>query len=159
VFCEQDTEECIKRVFSYAFREGTEDWPAGFVPKIQFNRIRPGVSFEVLDQRLLPIRLEHGPSPVLGFRIGDLAYCTDVSRIPDESWGLLEGLDTLVLDALRFTPHPTHFSLQEALEVIDRLKPRSTLFTHLSHEFDHGSVEATLPGSVRLAYDGLAVEF
>jgi phosphoribosyl 1,2-cyclic phosphate phosphodiesterase len=159
VFCEQDTEEYIKRVFSYAFRDGTEDWPAGFVPKIQFNRIQPGVSFEVLGQRLLPIRLEHGPSPVLGFRIGNLAYCTDVSRIPDESWGLLGDLDTLVLDALRFTPHPTHFSLEEALRVIDRLKPRKTFFTHLSHEFDHDAVELTLPRPVRLAYDGLAVEF
>jgi phosphoribosyl 1,2-cyclic phosphate phosphodiesterase len=129
------------------------------VPKIQFSRIQPGISFEVLGQKLLPIRLEHGPSPVLGFRIHNLAYCTDVSRIPDESWGLLGDLDTLVLDALRFTPHPTHFSLEEALRVIDGLKPRRTFFTHLSHEFDHDAVESTLPGSVRLAYDGLAVEF
>ena len=124
VFCEQNTEECIKRVFSYAFREGTEHWPAGFVPKIHFVRIQPGVPFEVLGQQVLPIRLDHGPFTVLGFRVGNLAYCTDVNRIPDESWSLLEGLDTLVLDALRFQPHPTHFSLQEALAVIDRLKPR-----------------------------------
>jgi phosphoribosyl 1,2-cyclic phosphate phosphodiesterase len=159
VFCEQETEDCIKRVFPYAFREGTELWPAGFVPKIQFVRVRPGVAFEVLGQQILPIRLEHGPSAVLGFRVGNLAYCTDVNRIPDESWTLLEGLDVLVLDALRFEPHPTHFSLREALSVIERLKPRRALFTHLSHGFDHGTIETTLPPGMRLAYDGLTVEF
>ena len=95
------------------------------MPKIQFVRIQPGVPFEVLGQQFLPIRLHHGPFTVLGFRVGNLAYCTDVNRIPDESWSLLEGLDTLILDALRFQPHPTHFSLQEALAVIDRLKPRT----------------------------------
>ncbi len=118
VFCEQNTEECIKRVFSYAFREDTVHWPPGYVPKIQFVRIQPELSFEVLGQQILPVRLYHGRFTVLGFRVGNLAYCTDVNRIPDESWGLLEGLDTLVLDALRIQPHPTHFSLQEALEVI-----------------------------------------
>jgi phosphoribosyl 1,2-cyclic phosphate phosphodiesterase len=96
---------------------------------------------------------------VLGFRLGDLAYCTDVSRIPDESWPLLEGLDVLILDALRHEPHPTHFNLEEALKVVERLKPRRTLLTHLSHGFDHGPTEATLPTGVALAYDGLSFAF
>jgi phosphoribosyl 1,2-cyclic phosphate phosphodiesterase len=159
VYCEQHTEECIKRVIPYAFREGTEHWPAGFVPKVQFNRISPGVPFEALGQQVLPIRLEHGPSSVLGFRIGGLAYCTDVNCIPEESWGLLEGLDTLILDALRHEPHPTHFSLSEALAVVDRLAPRQTFLTHLAHGFDHDAVNATLPAGVRLAHDGLIVDF
>jgi phosphoribosyl 1,2-cyclic phosphate phosphodiesterase len=159
VFCEQETEDCIKRVFSYAFREDSKNWPAGFVPKIHFVRIHPGEPFQALGEPIVPIRLEHGPFRVLGFRIGDLAYCTDVNRIPKESWGLLEGLDTLVLDALRVEPHPTHFSLSEALAVIERLKPRRTLFTHLAHGFDHKTTEATLPPGVGLAYDGLYVEF
>ncbi len=159
VFCEQDTEDYIKRVFAYAFREGTENWPPGFVPKIRFQRIEPGVPFETLGEEILPIRLDHGSFSVLGFRLGSLAYCTDVNRIPEESWKLLDGLDTLILDALRFQPHPTHFSVQEALAVVERLKPRRTLFTHLSHELDHESTEAILPANVRLAYDGLAVEF
>jgi phosphoribosyl 1,2-cyclic phosphate phosphodiesterase len=159
VFCEQDTEDCIKRVFSYAFREGTEHWPAGFVPKIRFVRIKPGVRFQILGQEIMPIRLDHGPFPVLGFRVGNLAYCTDVNRIPDESWSLLEGLDTLILDALRIEPHPTHFSLSEALEVIKVLKPRRTFFTHLSHGFDHEAAGMALPEGVSLAYDGLRVEF
>jgi phosphoribosyl 1,2-cyclic phosphate phosphodiesterase len=117
------------------------------------------VSFEVLGQTVLPIRLEHGPFSVLGFRVGNLAYCTDVNRIPDESLSLLEGLDTLVLDALRVEPHPTHFSLKEALAVIEQLKPRQTLLTHLAHGFDHEPTNAQLPSGVRLAYDGLRVEF
>ena len=159
VFCEQDTEDYIKRVFSYAFRDGIEHWPAGFVPKIRFQRIEPEVPFEVLGQKVVPIRLEHGTFSVLGFRVGNLAYCTDVNRIPEASWKLLEGLDTLVLDALRFQPHPTHFSIQEALAVVERLKPRRTLFTHLSHDLDHGPTESLLPANVGLSYDGLAVEF
>jgi phosphoribosyl 1,2-cyclic phosphate phosphodiesterase len=159
VHCEEETEECIRRIFHYAFRDGVDQWPPGFVPKLQFIRIEPGVSFEVLGQRVLPIRLEHGAAPVLGFRIGALAYCTDVSRIPPASRALLEGLDVLILDALRFDPHPTHFSLGQALEVIETLQPARTFLTHLSHCFDHGPTQAQLPPQVALAYDGLALEF
>lgn len=159
VYCEPATEESIRRVFSYAFRPGTEQWPPGFVPKLQFVHVAPGAEFEVLGERILPIRLEHGKSPVLGFRVGRLAYCTDVSRIPDESWPLLQGLDVLVLDALRYETHPTHFSLSEALAVVERLKPRRTFFTHLSHSFDHGVTQSQLPPHVSLAYDGLQLEF
>ena len=159
VYCEQETEETIQRVFSYAFRAGTELWPPGAVPSLQFIRVAPGVEFEVLGQSLLPIRLEHGRFSVLGFRVGTLAYCTDVSRIPDQSRPLLEGLDVLILDALRYEPHPTHFSLSESLAVIESLKPGRTFLTHLSHSFDHGPTQDTLPSDVALAYDGLAIEF
>jgi phosphoribosyl 1,2-cyclic phosphate phosphodiesterase len=159
VYCEHDTEESIRRVFSYAFRPGTEQWPPGFVPKLHFVTVEPGVPIEVLGERMLPIRLEHGKMPVLGFRIGGLAYCTDVSRIPDESWPLLQGLDVLVLDALRHEKHSTHFSLSEALEVIDVLKPGRAFLTHLSHGFDHGPTQAELPASVTLAHDGLQLVF
>jgi phosphoribosyl 1,2-cyclic phosphate phosphodiesterase len=159
IYCEEETEEAIRRVFFYAFNERMAGLPAGHVPKIQFVGIRAGTTFEALGQSILPIRLEHGRLGVLGFRVGDLAYCTDVSRIPDASWPMLEGLDTLILDALRHEPHPTHFSLNEALAVIDRLRPRRAILTHLSHGFDHGPTESTLPPSVALAYDGLAVDF
>jgi phosphoribosyl 1,2-cyclic phosphate phosphodiesterase len=159
VYCEQHTDECIKRIIPYAFKEEAASWPAGFVPKVRFVPIAPGVPFEVLGQRIMPIRLEHGRFSVLGFRVGRLAYCTDVNRIPEESWELLGGLDTLILDALRHEPHPTHFSLNEALAVVERLGPRQTFFTHLAHGFDHDAVNATLPPGIRLAYDGLAVDF
>jgi phosphoribosyl 1,2-cyclic phosphate phosphodiesterase len=159
IFCEPETEEVIRRVFHYAFEDRVRTYPAGGVPKITFESIAPKVRFEVLGQSILPIRLDHGRFRVLGFRIGDLAYCTDVSSIPEESWPLLEGLDTLILDALRHTPHPTHFSLGQALEAIERLAPRQAYLTHLSHDFDHRGTEATLPPRVALAYDGLTLEF
>jgi phosphoribosyl 1,2-cyclic phosphate phosphodiesterase len=159
VFCEEQTEECIRRAFSYAFSEHSRNWPAGFVPKIDFVRVGPGAEFEVLGQRILPIRLEHGRFAVLGFRVGNLAYCTDVNRIPEESWPLLEGLDTLILDALRPEPHPTHFSLGEALQAIERIRPRRTYFTHISHLLGHEATEAVLPDGVHMAYDGLVLEF
>lgn len=159
VYCERDTEESIRRIFSYAFRPGTESWPPGFIPKLTFHQVMPGVEFEALGQRIMPIRLEHGKAPVLGFRAGGLAYCTDVSRIPDESWPLLRGLDVLVLDALRHEKHPTHFSLSEAFEMIEALQPRQTFLTHLSHGFDHGPTQEQLPPAVTLAHDGLQLAF
>ena len=159
IYCEAETEENIRRIFSFAFDERLGGLPAGFVPKIHFERIGPGVAFEVLGQRVLPIRLEHGRFSVLGFRVGNLAYCTDVNRIPEASWPLLEGLDTLILDALRHEPHPTHFSLNEALAIVEQLRPGRTYLTHLSHSFNHGPTETTLPPKVALAYDGLTLDF
>lgn len=159
VYCEAETEASIRTVFHYAFVEKATTLPPGYVPKLQFERVAPGVPFQVLGQEILPLRLEHGRFQVLGFRIGNLAYCTDVSRIPDESWPLLEGLDTLILDALRHEPHPTHFCLEQALGVVARLRPGRTFLTHLSHGFDHGPTETTLPPKVALAYDGLTLEF
>ena len=116
--------------------------------------IEPGKPFEVLGEQVVPLRLEHGPSPVLGFRIGSLAYCTDVNRIPDESFALLEYLDVLVLDALQHKRHTTHFSIEQAMEVVERLKPKQTRFTHIAHALGHEATNATLPPNVRLAYDG-----
>jgi phosphoribosyl 1,2-cyclic phosphate phosphodiesterase len=159
IFCEPETEETIRKVFGYAFHERAMALPPGNLPKMRFERIGPGVPFQVLGQTILPLRLEHGRFAVLGFRIGGLAYCTDVSKIPEASWPLLEGLDVLILDALRREPHPTHFSLDEALEVVERLRPGRTLLTHLSHGFDHGPTETTLPPRVGLAYDGLTLDF
>ncbi|MBI3838858.1 MAG: MBL fold metallo-hydrolase, partial [Planctomycetia bacterium] len=104
-----------------------------------------------------PIRLEHGKFRVLGFRFGNVAYCTDTNGIPAESWPLLEGLDVLVLDALRPKPHPTHFSLDEAIEVAQRLKPKRTYFTHMSHDLEHEATNASLPSGMELAYDGLRI--
>lgn len=159
VYCEAETEESIRSVFHYAFTEKATTFPPGHVPKLQFERVSPGVPFQVLGQEVLPLRLDHGRFRVLGFRIGNLAYCTDVSRIPDTSWPLLQGLDTLILDALRHEPHPTHFCLEQALDVVERLRPGRTFLTHLSHGFDHGPTESTLPPKVALAYDGLTLEF
>jgi len=159
IYCEDQVETNIRNVFSYAFSERVAKIPSGGVPQVHFERIEPGRAFHVLGQTILPIRLEHGRFRVLGFRVGALAYCTDVKTIPDESWPLLDGLDVLILDALRIEPHPTHFSLDEALAAVERIKPKRTYLTHLSHVFDHGPAEASLPTGVHLAYDGLSLDF
>jgi phosphoribosyl 1,2-cyclic phosphate phosphodiesterase len=106
----------------------------------------------------VPVPLRHGGMEVLGFRVGDVAYATDCNGVSPESRALLRGLDLLILDALRFTPHPTHFTLPESLALVADLRPRRTLLTHLSHEIDHVTVAASLPAGVELAYDGLVVE-
>lgn len=158
IYCEPEVEEFIRRAFSYAFDPVVREYPSGGVPRIEFRRInRP--SCRILDHVVIPIPLEHGRYSVLGFRIGNLAYCTDVNKIPKESWPLLEGLDVLILDALRQAPHPTHFSLDEALEVVDRLQPRRALFTHLSCRMDVDSARERMPANVEFAYDGQRVPF
>jgi len=159
LYCETETEEAIRTIFSYAFHERAAAIPMGYLPRFDFATIRPGEPFEVLGQMILPMRLEHGRFRVLGFRIDNLAYCTDVNHIPEETWPQLEGLDTLILDALRYRPHPTHFSLEESLEVVARLKPRQTYLTHLAHDIDHATAESALPPGVALAYDGLTLPF
>jgi phosphoribosyl 1,2-cyclic phosphate phosphodiesterase len=94
---------------------------------------------------------------VLGFRVGSVAYCTDVSKIPDDSYPLLEGLDVLVLDALQKKRHTTHFSLEEAVEQARRIGARRTFFTHIAHGLSHAQTNAELPPTIRLAHDGLIV--
>ncbi len=161
VYCERTTEDAIRSVFHYAFDDHARKMHAlgGGVPQLQFRAIAPGEPFAVLGQEIMPMRLEHGRFQVLGFRVGDLAYCTDVVRIPEASLALLQDLDVLILDALRIEPHPTHFNLEEALAVIARLRPKRAFLTHLSHDMDHSTIEATLPSGVRLAYDGLSLAF
>ena len=105
-----------------------------------------------------PVTIFHGERPILGLRIGRFAYLTDCSRIPDESWPLLEGLDTLVLDALRDTPHATHFTVEEAVEAATRIAARRTYFTHMCHDLRHEPTCARLPAGMTLAYDGLVLE-
>jgi len=108
---------------------------------------------------VVPIPLEHAHFDVFGFRCDDVAYCTDVNKIPKDSWPLLEGVRVLVLDALRYKPHPGHFSINEALEVIERVRPQQAYLTHMSHDVDHETANRKLPKSVELAYDGLSFAF
>jgi phosphoribosyl 1,2-cyclic phosphate phosphodiesterase len=101
--------------------------------------------------------VEHGQVPVIGVRVGGFAYITDVSRIPDDVWPVLEGLDTFVVGATRYKPHPNHFTFDQALEAARRVGARQTYFTHLSADYDHDPVDAMLPDGVNLAYDGLRI--
>lgn len=156
LYCEEVVEQRIRQAFDYAFT-GREQTHPGAVPQLEFHRITTE-PFAVLGAELLPIRLVHGPRfRVLGFRIGNVAYCTDTNGIPDESWDRLRNLDVLILDALRPRPHVTHFSLPEAIAVAQRVGAAKTYFTHLSHELDYEATCASLPPHMSLAYDGLRI--
>jgi phosphoribosyl 1,2-cyclic phosphate phosphodiesterase len=153
LYCEALVEERIRRSFDYAFAD-LEPTHLGATPQLTFERIGL-VPFELLGARITPLRLRHGPRfDVLGFRIGNVAYCTDTNGIPPESLELLQGLDCLVLDALRHRPHVTHFSLDEAIEVARQLRPKRTIFTHISHDLGHAQTNARLPDGMELGYDG-----
>lgn len=156
LYCEPFVEQRLRQSFDYAFTNH-EPTHAGAVPQLTFHSISTE-PFELLGATIQPLRLKHGPRfDVLGFRIGNIAYCTDTNRIPEESWTHLADLDVLILDALRHRPHPTHFSLDEAIGVAQRVKPRCTYFTHISHELDYAATEEALPEGIHLAYDGLQI--
>jgi phosphoribosyl 1,2-cyclic phosphate phosphodiesterase len=158
LYCTGEVEGKIRAAFSYAFGPQAEELSAGFIPKLRFQRIT-AEPFTVLEQRVIPIPLIHAQFDVFGFRIDDVAYCTDVNEIPRDSWPLLEGVRVLILDALRIKPHPAHFGLDQALDVIDRFQPEQAYLTHLSHEMDHETINRQLPPNVQLAYDGLSFAF
>lgn len=158
LYCEDVVEAQIRAAYSYAFSPADPEQHYGAVPQLELRRI--GLeAFPLLGVQVQPIRLMHGKLPVLGFRIGDVAFCTDVSFIPDESWPLLEGLDVLIIDALRDEPHATHFGIPQALHAIERVKPRRSYLTHVSHYLGYTETNARLPEGVELSYDGLRIPF
>lgn len=142
----------IRKMFSYAF-EPAIDSPHSR-PKLTLHPIEQA-AFEVGGETIIPIPLMHGPMPVLGFRFGQFAYCTDCSVIPDDSWALLKGLEVLILDALRLDSHPTHFNLEQAVETAQRIGAGRTYFTHMAHQLKHADTNAALPRGMELAHDGL----
>ncbi len=154
LYCEPLVEDRIRRSFDYAFKQSPSTHP-GAIPRLELISIGTA-PVEILGAEVHPLRMIHGPNyQTLGFRIGNIAYCTDTNGIPPASLQLLAGVEYLILDALRFEPHPTHFHLAAALEVVAQVKARHTYLTHLSHEFDHQTMHTTLPADVSLAYDGL----
>jgi phosphoribosyl 1,2-cyclic phosphate phosphodiesterase len=156
VYCNEIVEERIRKAYDYAFDDATRHYQAGGLPKLVLQRIGTEPS-EILGTRITPIPLQHGRYASLGFRFGDVAYCTDTNGIPETSRALLQGLDVLILDCLRHRPHPTHFSLEEAVETARQLQPGRTLFTHICHDLEHEATNAVLPPGMELAYDGLVV--
>lgn len=157
LYCEEPVEKQIRQTFAYAFTDPDLHSHKYAAPKIAFERIEESVPFELLGLKLLPIRVRHGTLPILGFRIGRVAFLTDVSSIPADSRELLEGLDDLVISTLRREPHPTHLHLEAALGVIRRLAPRRAWLTHMSHELDYDDLVRELPGHIRPAWDGLRI--
>lgn len=146
------TWEGLRRVYAYALS------PRGLSSAPQIIPHVIGGEFSLAGLRIEPIEVVHGTLPVTAYRIGGFAYVTDCNEIPDSSCERLTDLDLLVIDALRIRPHPTHLTLESALDYVKRLRPRRALLTHISHDINHGEVSRRLPVHVQIAYDGLQVE-
>jgi phosphoribosyl 1,2-cyclic phosphate phosphodiesterase len=144
----------LEQIFAYVFEAGEE---GGGKPKLDLRPVRG--PFELLGEEAVPVPVRHGPMEVYGYRVGGFALVTDLHEIPETSYALLEGLDLLILSALRYRPHPTHLSLAQALEVAQRIGARRTLLTHIAHEIDHTDVRLPLPPGVEIGHDGLVVDF
>ena len=152
VWAETGAYKAIFQCFGYAFRE-PEPETRLFRPHLVYREITG--PFEIGGRVWTPIPLVHGATRVLGFRVGNLAYCTDVNLMPEESFRLLEGVEVLVLDALQWRKHATHFTVEEAMEVAKRVGARRTWFTHIAHGLGHEETNRLLPDGMKLAHDGL----
>jgi phosphoribosyl 1,2-cyclic phosphate phosphodiesterase len=153
VYGRAETLDALRRTFWYVFED------------VQGGGAKPAVTthavhgpFPLFGRRIVPVPVLHGTLPIDGFRVDDFAYLTDVSTIPAPSYALLQGLDVLVLNALRPRPHPTHLHLEAAIAEARRIGARRTLFTHLGHEMPHAAISAGLPEGIELAYDGQVLE-
>lgn len=142
----------LRSVFAYAFRKTQE---GGGKPQVETNIVAG--QFQIQGVEITPIPVFHGELPIFGYRIGRAAYVTDCSCIPPQSLTLLKDLDLLILGVIRREPHPTHMHLDQALELVETLRPKRTYFTHISHLLDHDETNHTLPQGVELAYDGLRI--
>lgn len=152
-YADARTADDIRRTFGYVFDPATPK--GGGVPQVEMFTVAG--PFCLGRQEVIPVPVMHGERPILGVRTGGFAYLTDCNAIPESSWPLLENLDVLVLDALRERPHPTHFSLSEALDAASRAGAARTYLTHMCHDLPHASTCAKLPANIELAYDGLRV--
>ena len=148
------TWDTLKKSFYYVF-DGLPRLGGG-IPQLTVHEVTG--PFSAGGVRVVPVPLWHGQLPILGFRLGRFAYLTDCNVIPDESWPLLAGVETLVLDALRYEPHTTHFTVAEAIAAAQRIGARRTFLTHMTHDIRHAELSARLPAGIELAYDGLVVE-
>jgi phosphoribosyl 1,2-cyclic phosphate phosphodiesterase len=146
--------EFLRGMFPYIFKP---TYKFGGLPQVELHTIEGPV--ELFGARFEPVTVIHGETPILGFRFGSAAYLTDHSEVPAETLEKLRGLDILFLDALRYTPHPTHSTVQQSLKIVEAVKPNRTFFTHICHDLPHEATNATLTPDVRMAFDGMKLEF
>jgi len=143
----------IRQRYGYIFRETQL---GGGKPQLDLHEVDGPIPLS--DLTVQPVPVWHGKLPILGYRLGDLAYVTDCSEMPERSLALLRGVRVLIIGALRHRPHPTHFNIEQALEVVQHLRPERSYLTHICHDLDHEATNAALPAGVELAYDGLTIE-
>jgi phosphoribosyl 1,2-cyclic phosphate phosphodiesterase len=146
--------EFLRNMFRYIFEA---EYKFGGLPQVELREIDGAV--ELFGARFEPLTLIHGETPILGFRFGSAAYLTDHSAVPNETLEKLQGLDILFLDALRYAPHPTHSTVEQSLRIVEAVRPKRALFTHICHDLPHEATNATLPAGVELAFDGMKLEF
>ena len=146
--------EFLRNMFRYIFEA---EYKFGGLPLVELHPIEGPV--ELFGARFEPVTVIHGETPILGFRFGSAAYLTDHSKVPAETLEKLRDRDILFLDALRYKPHPTHSTVEQSLKIVDAVKPKRTFFTHICHDLPHEATNAALPPDVRLAFDGMKLEF
>jgi phosphoribosyl 1,2-cyclic phosphate phosphodiesterase len=154
LYASRETARMVQNIFKYIF---DADYKYGSLARVQMNELDDSV--DLFGARFDVIKVIHGETEIDGFRFGSAAYLTDFSAIPEKSMAKLQGLDILFLDALRHRPHPTHSSVENSLRIVEQLRPKRTFFTHISHDLPHAKTNASLPPHVRLAHDGLRLEF
>jgi phosphoribosyl 1,2-cyclic phosphate phosphodiesterase len=154
LYAHSHTIPTLTRMFQYIFEN---DYKFGGIAKVKLNQING--AFELFGAEVQPIPIIHGEQEIHGYRIGSMAYLTDHSEIPEASMNMLRGLDVLFLDALRHRPHPTHSTVENSVRLTEELKPKQTFLTHICHDLPHEETNASLPPHVRLAHDGLKLEF
>jgi phosphoribosyl 1,2-cyclic phosphate phosphodiesterase len=154
VYADPQTLATLEKRFDYAFDNGA---PNPFYPPIARGQLIDG-PFRVGDLAVAPFIQDHGNTETLGFRFGDFAYSTDLVGLPEASLEALEGVKVWIVDALRYTPHPTHANVEQALEWIERLRPRHAILTHMNVDLDYATLAAELPEGVEPAYDGMVID-
>lgn len=154
IYMEQNVADSIKRMYPYCFSENRYPGVANIDIKIVYN-----TPFEIFGRDIIPIRLMHYNLPILGYRCGNVAYITDMLTIPDDEIEKLRSLDVLIINALRKTKHISHQTLQDALNIVERVSPKKTYLIHMSHQMGlHDEVSKQLPENVYFAYDGLQID-
>jgi phosphoribosyl 1,2-cyclic phosphate phosphodiesterase len=152
------TKDFLGESYRYIFDDSIVPLPGTSKPRLELVRIEPGVPFQAGGLEVIPLQFQHGRTIVFGFRIGRMAYITDVKAVPEAERKRLAGLDLLILNALWWRPHPTHLSIGEAIETAVAIGAKQTLLTHLTHETGHAELARALPPGIEPAYDGLSVE-
>ena len=158
LYADDATATVIERIFDYTFRK-VDRYPTSARVTMNRTATEPGTIIPLFGIDFIRVPVLHGKQTIAGYRVGNMAYLTDASEIPAESLPLLEGLDILILDALRREPHPTHMNLATAIQTVEKIAPKRAFFTHISHGLDHNTTNAELPAHIQLAHDGLKLDF
>lgn len=154
LYAQPEAGDLLRTMFKYIF---DAKYKFGGLAQVELKPING--KLELFGATFEPVEVLHGDAPIVGFRFGNAAYLTDFSEIPEGSFGQLQSLDVLFLDALRYKPHPTHSTVDNSLRIVDRLRPKRAFFTHICHDLPHEQTNASLPENVRLSYDGMKLEF